>query len=201
MMLKLEPSLNESTGSDGQQTIPYRMFFNHRLVGTFTLYVQTKESYQMLCGWADQYEETDYPWLRKGSLARFVNSSELILKKPCSFAFVGDLEWMVSPHQLFLKTERMFCLVDYLILQLETLRTTYQVDRCYFSLLEIIPEKEQWELTLEGFGFFPASKDDAATYFVSHYHLCSDCCEWIPIEETLCLSCHQQQQMNRSTSN
>lgn len=200
-MLTIEPILSEELQTNIGKEIPCDIILNDRRIGTFTLYVQPKETYETLYGWADQYDESDYPMLSQGPLARFVNDSRLMDKQPHSFIYIGELEWEIPTHRLFSrkKTDEG-CLVDDFIFQLEQLRVTYSVEQCYFSVIEDDVESEQWEFILKGLGFAPASKNEIVSHFVSIRHMCSECTQWIPLKETVCLSCHQQHLMGVPSS-
>ena len=191
-MLKLMPTVKEGTHVGIEGAMPYDILLNEKKIGAFTLYLEPKENHEALCGWADQYVD-DYYWGDKDSLLRLVLSTQAVKNKAQSFILVSDLVWMISDDELFARGDDKLCLADYFVLQLEELRISHQANLCYISSIHENPQKPQWEFVLEGLGFKPVSQTDLETFFVSSRHLCAECLTaWAPIEEPICLGCHQE---------
>lgn len=194
-MLKLQSTLKESAQTMFEDATHYEVVFNEQRIGTFTLYFKTKADHEDLCGWADQYHG-DYYWGDKDEMLRLILSTQLTEREPQSFILISDLAWEIPTSELFVKSKDDFSIADQFIGQLEALRVKHRADVCYIPLKHQNPMYSQWEIVLKGLGYEGVAQTDLEVFYVSAYHVCEECCEWIPIEDILCPTCDYQERMD-----
>lgn len=195
-MLKLQSTLKESVKTMFEDATHYEVMLNEQRIGTFTLYFKIKADHKDLCGWADQYCE-DYYWGDKDEMLRLILSTKLSEREPQAFLLISDLAWEIPTPELFVKSEDDFSVADQFIGQLEGLRVKHRADVCYVPLKHDNPLRAQWETVLKGLGYEGIAQTDLEVFYVSAYHVCAECCEWIPIEEMLCPTCDYQERMDK----
>ena len=197
-MLEFKLAAKESEEMVFEGSIQCEVWFSQEKVGSFAYEKKTKDQYSTLCAWADQYHGEIYMG-DKPSLLNLVLSSEMEVKEPQSFLLISNIQWDIDNDSLFREDEAEWSIADQFISSLEYLREKEQVEVCYLSIEQPNSEGSKWDKVVKGLGFEVASKTNFETFYVSTYHLCAECCEWIKVSEKLCRTCEYQYQMDEMT--
>lgn len=165
----------------------YEISLDTQVVGSFRVQSCQKEHPSYLLGWADQYRDEFY-YGDKDALLQFLLSLDNLNEYP-SFIFISELELGSE-----FKTENLtISFKKALISQLEALRLEYGVTLTVISVVktnEMVAAVQERLLKEIGYQFF--RETDLDIFFVSANHVCAECEEHIPMDQSLCPTCDYQ---------